>query len=311
MKNINKYKAIAFLFSFFWLGNALAAPYLVIRPNGSMEMKDNKDVGTLYYDDLELFVQSMFEGKKVKINRDCLAGLSSSLLSLLDPRYLHLKGEKGVLEDVFITLNSILRGLFPFVTKNKDDVLVLWNKEDNYIAILFLMEILKNKEFIKIWLEDCKYLKMFRMGYWSFNDANPSDQKMKEALAKTIVDFFKTYLPHFEKEARGTEDPVEDLLTEDDRRVIEGFHPARTKELLLAQKALAQWNANLEARIAFLNEALNEGALAGAGVPMEPVTPTIALPNLFDTPRERRAQAPRTEGMMGRFLSFFSTGSGR
>jgi hypothetical protein len=316
MKNINKYKVIAFLFSFFWLGNALAAPYLVIRPNGSMEMKDNKDVGRLYYDDLEPFIQRMYEGEKVEINRGSLGFLNTSLLRILDPNYLILKGEKKLINSVFTSLSYILQDLLPFIANNNNDVLVLWNSEDNYVAISFLFEALKNKEFMKLWLEDCKYLTKFRYAYLGFNDANPRDQKMEEAFKKVLLNFFQGYLPKLQNSPRGTEDPIEDLLTEEDRRIIDGTHPSevRTKDALLAQADLAEWNAHLEARITFLREALNEGEAlnqrvrAGAGIP--PVTPTIALPSLFGTPRERGTQAPR-EGMMGRFLSFFSASSGR
>jgi hypothetical protein len=317
MKNINKYKVIAFLFSFFWLGNALAAPYLVIRPNGSMEMKDNKDVGRLDYEDLEPLIQSMHEGEKVDLDRGSLTGLNTSLLRILDPRYQLLEGEKKLIKSVFNCLSQVLRNLLPFIANKDDDVLVLWNREDTSIAISFLFEALKNKEFMKLWLEDCEYLKTFRLGYWSFNDANPRDQKIEEAFKKVLLNFFQGYLPKLQNSPRGTKDPIEDLLTEDDRRIIDGTHPSevRTKDALLAQADLAEWNAHLEARITFLREALNEGEAlnqrvrAGAGVP--PVTPTIALPNLFGTPRERGAQAPRTDGMMGRFLSFFSASSGR
>jgi hypothetical protein len=79
----------------------------------------------------------------------------------------------------------------------------------------------------------------------------------------------------------------------------------RTREVVLIQQAVAQWNRNLEEELAFINDALivTHGHV---GTPQMAV-PLIATPRLLETPV--RQTLPR-RNFWAQAFSYFTPGSG-
>jgi hypothetical protein len=302
MKNLKKHKLIlALLFSFFLGASLQAGPMLLLKKDGSFEFRD--DDHTEYTPELEAILKQTYEGQRFDRQRESFNRLSDHFETYARNYFtkeLSEDDELGAIwaserhRSVYLAVKDLLQYVFYHFWDKEEDVVIFWNSTDDIAPLLFLMHVLKNKQFIKAakkyWSNLRVYVDRNMLG---LGQAHPSllkgliplDSK-EEKMERLLKDIEKEFHRHFFSELFG----VEELIPEPEE-TKEGFFiryhrrlnpEIRTREVALLEEALAQWNRNLEEELAFINDVLV--VTHRYLIVPQAVTPIIATPRLLEAP---------------------------